>query len=318
MKNEKTTVVSIGNQKGGVGKTTTTLNLAAALGQLGKKVLIIDLDQNCGATRGLGIPPESYASSFDMMVGEGGGTGGELDPLELVITTDPDEDLFMPDGVSMIAGNRSLEDLDKVLRTKPEARFTMPGAVLEPSIRKLVDARKWDYIFLDTAPQLTTATLGAYRVAEWFIVVTQPEALSIMGMQDAFDDLKLVRREYNPALKLLGVVIGNYAKGTKTAMTLDRQIRDQFEGTGTFGPFRQNISRTVAIPTAQYEQMTIIQHKPAHQSTEEFRNLAKEVMERIGLGSPKGPDAGPGEEKGGDEPAETTVASSKEEVTHGA
>ncbi|BAM05439.1 ParA family protein [Phycisphaera mikurensis] len=310
MKNEKTTVVSIGNQKGGVGKTTTTLNLAAALGQLGKEVLVIDLDQNCGATRGLGIPPESYASSFDMMVGEGGGTGAELDPLELVITTDPDEDLLLPEGVSMITGNRSLEDLDDVLRKKPEARFSMPGAVLEPSIQKLVDAKKWDFIFLDTAPQLTTATLGAYRVAEWFIVVTQPEALSILGMEDAFSDLKLVRKEYNPALKLLGVVIGNYAKGTKTAMTLDRQIRDQFEGTGTFGPFKQNISRTVAIPTAQYEQMTIIQHKPAHQSTEEFRCLAKEVMERINLGAPPATGGGDEAEKGG------AVAGGGEARTH--
>lgn len=283
MKNEKTTVISIGNQKGGVGKTTTVLNLAAALGQLGKDVLVVDLDQNCGATRGLGIPEETYASSFELMVGL---DDRRLDPLDLVIVTDPDEDVELPDRVSLIPANRKLEDLDAELRSKREHRFAAPGAVLTAPLQALVDARKWDYILLDTAPHLTTSTLGAYRVAEWFIIVTLPEPLSVLGMNDAVEDLRTARRDFNPDLKLLGVVIGTYAKGQKTSMMYDEELRSGFADSGQFGPFGQNISRTTAIPTAQSFGRTIVQHSPAHKSVEEYRQLAREVIERIELGRP--------------------------------
>lgn len=288
MKNEKTTVISIGNQKGGVGKTTTALNLASALGQLGKDVLIIDLDQNCGATRGLGIPEETYASSFELMVGLD--DGQVVDPLDLVITTDPDEDVELPDRVSLIPANRKLEDLDAELRSKREHRFGAPGAVLTKPIEKLLEARRWDYILLDTAPHLTTTTLGAYRVAEWFIIVTLPEPLSVAGMNDAMEDLRTAREKFNHDLKLLGVVIGTYAKGTKTAMTYDEELREGFMGSDHFGPFRQNISRTVAIPTAQQFGRTIVQHQPAHKAVEEYRQLAREVIERIKMGHPQKPE----------------------------
>src|SRR5581483_6134215 len=134
-----TRVIAVGNQKGGVGKTTNTVHIARALAELGRAVLIIDLDMNHGATRHFGIEPEAFLGSFEMLV-------GEEPAANLVLThADKEEGVELPENLDLIPPARKLEGIDEAVMSR--SKFMTPHDVL----RKPVDALRglYDYIFLD-------------------------------------------------------------------------------------------------------------------------------------------------------------------------
>src|SRR4051794_13371641 len=149
----RTKVIAVGNQKGGVGKTTNTVHLARALVEIGRKVLIIDLDMNHGATRHFGVEPEAFLGSFEMMVGD--------EPAENLIVTHDDEDANVSVGLHLIPAARKLEGIEQAVMSK--SKFMTPQDVLKAPLASL--RGKYDYIFLDTAPNATLPTLAAYMTA---------------------------------------------------------------------------------------------------------------------------------------------------------
>lgn len=269
---KSTTVIAVGNQKGGVGKTTTAINLAAALGTLGMRSLIIDLDANCGATRSLGVPPDSYQGSYEVLL-------GDEDPVTVALETDPEEGIEFPEGVSLIPANRDLERVDAELIKVH--RLTDYRDCLRRPIEKLVATGMWDFVFLDTAPNISTPTAAAYRVAEWFILTATPERLAIEGLNDAMSDIETVRSHTNPDLKLLGVVLSCVNKRTRLATEIIGWVEETFAHAGLFGDFKNRISRSVAVPDAQQTGRTIFQTEPDHKVTEEYRKLAQEMLGRL-------------------------------------
>lgn len=275
-----TQVIAIGNQKGGVGKTTTTVNLAAALGELGKKCLIIDLDANCGATRALGIPPTSFQGIVEVML-------GEEDPLAIALETDPDEGIELPHNVSLIPASRDLEMIDAMLVTKREYRHGDVKTCLTKPIEAIVKSGRFDYVFLDTAPNVMVPTSAAYRVARWFILTATPERLAVEGLNDALDDISVVREAYNRRLELLGVVLSCVNRRTRLATQLVQWVTERFEVMEPYGTFATRISRSTAVAYAQNEGQTILQREPAHKVTEQYRALAREVIERVNLKTTK-------------------------------
>ena len=151
--NKHTRVIAVGNQKGGVGKTTNTVHIARALVERGQRVLIIDLDMNHGATRHFGVIPEAYMGSYEMLV-------GEEQARNLVLTHDED-DICLPEGLDLIPAARKLEGIDQALAHK--SKFLTPREVLSAPLDQL--RGHYDYIFLDTAPNATTPTIASYLAA---------------------------------------------------------------------------------------------------------------------------------------------------------
>lgn len=268
----ETQIIAIGNQKGGVGKTTTAVNLAAALGTMGKQSLIIDLDANCGATRSFGIPPDSYLGSYEMLL-------GEEDPVSVALETDAEEGIDLPEGVALIPASRDLERVDGELITKH--RLTDYRDCLRQPIERLKALGRWDYVFLDTAPNISTPTAAAYRVAEWFILAATPERLAIEGLNDAMSDIDTVRRHNNPDLKLLGVVLSCVNRRTRLAAEIIGWVEETFKDAGIYGDFRTRISSSIAVPQAQQTGRTIIQTEPGHKVALEYMKLAKELLKRL-------------------------------------
>jgi chromosome partitioning protein len=265
-----TKVIAVGNQKGGVGKTTNACHISAALGELGRLCLIWDLDVNCGATRHFGIPPETYWGTFELLTGE--------DDLDSIIITDRLRDVDLPKNVHLIPAGRNLEGLDGALG--PDHKFFPAGVLLDP-IKEL--RGHYDYIFLDTAPSVLTTTLGAYMAADYFILSTTPQRFSIAGLEDAARDIQAAIRLGNAKLRVLGVVVSDVDTRTRLARLHIDLIEDLFRrGPGQRSAmFETIISRSTVIGEAQRLGKTIFQTDPSHKVTEQYRQLASELEQRL-------------------------------------
>lgn len=253
--------ITIANQKGGVGKTTNTVHLAAALGQGGYRCLIIDLDPAAGATRHLGIAENQFAGTLELLCG--------TDALaELVLTE------HLPTGVHLVASRPQLSELDARL-----TRFTDRTRLLE---RPLTEARReYDFIFLDTAPVPgATTTIAAYAATEWILLSAFPHPLSLGGLTEAFRDIADVRTHRNPALEVLGIVFANVdRRATRLRAEMESVVAAALPGR----LFETHISQAVILPEVSGQGRTLFQlrgyaHIPAAQ---QFLRLAAEVEHRV-------------------------------------
>jgi chromosome partitioning protein len=266
---KQTQIIAVGNQKGGVGKTSNTLHLAAALGELGKRCLIIDLDGNCGATRGLGVGTD-WLGTFEMLL-------GEQQASDVIVTSDPVEGTDLPRNVELIPARRNLEDFEQQCRQRN--KFADPTNTLTGPLNKLKG--EYDFIFLDTAPNASAPTVASYRTADWFILSTEASKLSVDGLTDALTDIQAVREAGNAKLRLLGVIMCKVDSRTRIASTYIDRIKAEFAAAGELGAFDTLITRATAIEQAQDVGKTLFQTEPDHKVAEQFRQLAREILTRL-------------------------------------
>lgn len=266
-----TQVIAVGNQKGGVGKTTNTVHLAAALGKMGRRCLVWDLDMNHGATLHLGVPPEAFDGTF-MVLTE------ERSPQEVIIGED-EPDVELPENVHLIPSSRDLEKLEAVLAAKD--RFYDPRRILVNPIRAL--RGRYDYIFLDTAPNATAPTIASYVAADWFLISVIPESFALNGMRECLKDIRRARQpELNPNLKLLGVVVSGLDQRITLARQYTAEIHELFKVEGSQSRmFQTTISRAAVVPRVQKIGQTLFQSDPNHKVARQFMNLAIELEARV-------------------------------------
>ncbi len=252
-------LIAVGNQKGGVGKTTNTVHLAAALGEKGYAVLIIDLDPGAGATKHLGIPVQSFAGTLELL------TTSET-PQTLAITEG------MPRGVHLIPSRTQLSELETLL-----SKFVDRTRILD---RPADLARPhYDFIFLDTPPWAgATTTVAAYAVADWFLLSAFPHPLSIAGLNEALKDIADVRIQRNPGLEVLGVILTCVDTRTNLARDVEDLVTRELPGRA----FRTIITQANALPVLSGRGKTLFDSKvySTHKVTEQYRSLAAEVEER--------------------------------------
>ena len=266
----KTRVIAIGNQKGGVAKTTNAVHIATALGERGRQCLIWDLDMNHGATMHFGIPSESFLGTFEVLI-------GEEQPRDVIITNE-DEDIELPDNVHLIAARRNLEKIDQALIAKNKFLITQ-DVLIEPL--KNLDGL-YDFIFLDTAPNATTPTIAAYKAAEWFILSAMPDPFAIAGLNDALADIQDAQHHGNRMLNLLGVILSGVDRRTRLANTLNEYVEQIFSPDGqSSAKFKTTISRSTVVPQAQKQGKTLFQTHPNHIVTEQYREIAADIERRL-------------------------------------
>ena len=275
-------VIAVGNQKGGVGKTTNTVHLAAALGQRGYESLIIDLDPAAGATKHLGVPQNSFAGSLELL-------STDESVQNLAITQK------MPRGVHLIASRPQLCELDTLL-----SKYVDRTEVLD---RPLAEAReRYDFIFMDTAPTAAASTtVAAYSTADWFLLSAFPHPLSLAGLTEAFNDIADVRKHRNPDLEVLGVVFTNVdGRATKLRGQLEAVVNEALPGRR----FETSISQAVILPELsgrgkslfqlpQYAKIAVAQQYLRLSAELEHRVLNREAFLNGTVEPPNYPQASP-------------------------
>lgn len=254
-------LIGIANQKGGVGKTTTAIHVAAAFGERGYKVLLIDADPAAGATKHLGIPEKSFAGTFELV------TRADSDPVSLAVEEG------MPKNVSVIPSRTELAEVEmyvsKFLDTKDLFRAPLEKA-----------RAAYDIILIDTAPSARfPTTVSTYVAADWMLLSAFPHALSIYGLNEALADITDVRAQRNPNLEVLGVVITGVDGRTKGWREVDGLIREHLPGRA----FNTLISRAEAFVKASEKGKTIFQMRQfkGHKAIEQYRDLTSEIEWRI-------------------------------------
>lgn len=254
-------VIGVGNQKGGVGKTTNTVHLAAALGQRGYRCLIIDLDPAAGATKHLGVPENSFAGSLELL------TAAET--VENLAISDR-----LPAGVHLVPARPQLSELETVL-----SKFVDRTRILDVP---LATARQlYDFVFLDTAPAPgAVTTVATYSSAEWFLLSAFPHPLSLGGLTEAFNDIADVRRHRNPVLEVLGVVFTNVdGRATRLRNELEACVAAALPNR----QFQTSISQAVILPEVSGRGKTLFQLPKfeRYPVALQYMQLAAEVEARV-------------------------------------
>src|SRR5262245_21037399 len=260
MRTRQACVITLGNQKGGVGKSTNTTHLAAALAERGYLCLIMDLDPAAGATKHLGVPVQSYAGTLELL------TTNET-PESLAITEG------LPKGVHLIPSRTQLSELDNLL-----SKFVDRTHILDRPIE--LARPHYDFIFFDTPPSAgATTTVAAYSSAEWFLLSAFPHPLSLGGLNEALKDIADVRKRRNPNLEILGVVLS--CVDTRTNLLYERKQLVPRELPGrALGTLT---TQATDVPGCSGKGKTLFDSKlhAGHKVLEQYRELAAEVEWRV-------------------------------------
>jgi chromosome partitioning protein len=252
-----TAIITIANQKGGVGKTTTAINLSAAIAERGKRTLLIDLDPQANSTIAFYNSGEIPASMFDVL-------SENRAPMVNVIKPTKDANLFLG------PGRLALAKLEQVLAGQFDAPYRLKDA-LAPVLKD------YDYVVLDTPPSLGILTVNALVASTHLIVPIQAAYFAIEGTDDLLETYERIRMRPNPQLKMLGVVITLFDKRTNISRDTHGQIRS------VFGEmlFKTKISKNVRLEESPAYKETVLTFAPKSTGAQEYKKLAGEVVQRV-------------------------------------
>ena len=268
-------VISVGMQKGGVSKTTNACHLAVALGEIGRRVLLWDVDENYGATKVFQIPPDAFFTTMGIL-------SGDATAVDAVLAfDDPEVDVDLPKNVDFIPSSRALQGVDRALATKD--KFYNPNECLNAHVAELRALGRYDYIIIDTGPQASPTTRSAYMVSDYFVLSLIPEKLAVDSLPDALEDIANARRPgRNPNLHLLGLILSCMDRRVTLAKRYEDAITERFRQANQEPvKFMTTIGRAAAIDRAAHQGQTILQAEPGHAVSEQYRKLAREVEQRI-------------------------------------
>jgi chromosome partitioning protein len=248
-------IIAMANQKGGVGKTTTAINLGAELGSRGIACLLIDLDPQANATAGLGLTNQDASTVYDVLIDEA--------PLTGVVRPTVQEGLDLaPSGADLAGAEVEL----------------VPAMAREQRLRRALDAvlGRYDVIIVDCPPSLGLLTLNALNAADEVLVPVQCEYLALEGLGQLTGTLEAVRRNLNPRLHLCGLLLTMYDSRTKLCQQVAEEVRGHFPAT-----FRTVIPRSVRLSEAPSHGLPINQYAASSTAAKAYAAFTGEIIERL-------------------------------------
>lgn len=252
-------ILSIANQKGGVGKTTTTINLGAALAERGLRVLIVDLDPQGNASTGLGVPPSlRVKTSYDVII-------EELPLPDAVVPT-------TIDGLLVCPSNADLSSADLELASNAKRSFLLHDALRDPCVADL----DLDFILIDCPPSLSLLTINALVASDAVLVPLQAEFFALEGLSQLLLSVREVRQSANPTLRIEGVVLTMVDSRNRLAQQVETDARK------TLGDlvFSTVIPRNVRLSEAPSFAQSILTYDTGSKGADAYRRLAIEVLTR--------------------------------------
>lgn len=249
-------IISVANQKGGVGKTTTTVNLGASLAYLGKKVLLVDIDAQGNATSGVGIrKPDVKEDIYDILV-------NEVDIKETILPTSR-ENLFIVPATLQLAG----AEIELTSMMARESRLKL-------ALDEIKD--DYDYILIDCPPSLGHLTINAFTASDSILIPVQCEYYALEGLSQLLNTVRLVQKHFNPDLAIEGVLLTMFDARTNLGAEVVEEVRRYFQEK----VYETVIPRNIRLSEAPSHGLSIIDYDIRSKGAEVYQALAKEVLAR--------------------------------------
>lgn len=249
-------IIAIANQKGGVGKTTTAVNLSACLGKAGKKTLIIDIDPQGNTTSGLGINPRDLELSvYDCLI-------NDVAMKETILKTEFENLYIVPSNINLAGA-----ELELVMKEEREYR-------LKKAIYEVKDY--FDFVLIDCPPSLGLVTLNSFAATDSILIPIQCEYYALEGLSQLTNTIKMVKKAFNPHLSIEGVLLTMFDARTNLSIQVVDEVK-KFFGKKVFGTI---IPRNVRLSEAPSFGQPIIEYDKNSRGAECYTELAQEVIER--------------------------------------
>ena len=249
-------IIAIANRKGGVGKTTTTVNVATAMAAAGKKVLVIDLDPQGNATTSMGIEKKGrMVSSYEVLV-------GEASLAEAIVWTEIPNFSLIPASADLAGAEVELVDME-------HREFALKNAIKDNAVN-------YDYILIDCPPSLSLVTINALVAASAVIVPLQCEFLALEGVTDLIKNINIIKKKFNPSLELQGVVLTMYDKRNNLSQMVEDDVRNFFGKK----VYQTVIPRNVRVSEAPSHGKPVLLYDFKCPGSQAYISLTGEVLKR--------------------------------------
>lgn len=251
-------IIAIANQKGGVGKTTTAINLGGCLGVLEYKTLIVDADPQANSTSGTGYDPKEVKNIYDCLV-------NQTDPRDTILSTENPNLYILPSHIDLVGAELEMINL-------PDREF-----LLKSALEKIKD--DYDFILIDCSPSLGLITVNSLAAADSIIIPVQCEYFALEGLSKLLNTIKIVQSRLNPDLEIEGMLLTMY----DTRLRLANQVVDEVKTHFQELVFDTIIHRNTTLPEASSHGSTVVMHDASSKGSINYLNLAREILQKNNL-----------------------------------